>query len=549
MVASSLPVSGAVIPTTISGVVRDSRGTPQLGAMVQLMAADSTVVAQVYTNLRGSFAFEHILPGVYQVKATGDSFLPTLRENLSVRANSKTVVNLTLNTLFEAIQWLPVEPRSPEEPSDDWKWTLRSSSNRPLLRFLEDGPLVVVTGENAQSAPQLEARVLVTGSSREFAQSGPHNAFEIERSSASGGHMILRANLGPQLPGGSDYVAAYQQQLGPNREIRTAVAFEQTPQIQTENGPRSFQTVDFRSAQTVNLSPNLKAEVGDQIQSIEGAGKLVSSEPFAALEWHAAGASVTYSVATSPDMQNAEEIADTDRLQPSFSEVNGGLRVEHGVHQELRVEDDEASLRTLAAFYHDRIQNPIVEGGGAPSQENYAEGNVLYDPFSQVMRAAGPGYSTAGFRLGLAHRVRSSTWASASYASGRALTSPAPNSPLTVNQALYSLNARRSQTATAALNGTVNSTGTHWRASYRWQPADTVNSVDLFDNTSQDDFLSILIRQPIACGRLLPNGTEALIAVRNLLAEGYRPFLTPDGNTLYFAQAGRSIQAGLSFSF
>ena len=242
MVASLLPVSGAVIPTTISGVVRDSRGTPQLGAMVQLMAADSTVVAQVYTNLRGSFAFEHILPGVYQVKATGDSFLPTLRENLRVRANSKTVVNLTLNTLFEAIQWLPVEPRSPEEPSDDWKWTLRSSSNRPLLRFLEDGPLVVVTGENAQSAPQLEARVLVTGSSRDFAQSGPHNAFEIERSSANGGHLILRANLGPQLPDGSDYVAAYQQQLGPNREIRTAVAFEQTPQIQT--GQRSAEFSD-----------------------------------------------------------------------------------------------------------------------------------------------------------------------------------------------------------------------------------------------------------------------------------------------------------------
>ena len=37
--------------------------------------------------------------------------------------------------------------------------------------------------------------------------------------------------------------------------------------------------------------------------------------------------------------------------------------------------------------------------------------------------------------------------------------------------------------------------------------------------------------------------------VRNLLAEGYRPFLTRDGSTLYFAQDERSIQGGLSFSF
>jgi hypothetical protein len=42
---------------------------------------------------------------------------------------------------------------------------------------------------------------------------------------------------------------------------------------------------------------------------------------------------------------------------------------------------------------------------------------------------------------------------------------------------------------------------------------------------------------------------EALIDVRNLLAQGYRPFVTQDGSTLYFAQAERSIQGGLSFSF
>jgi hypothetical protein len=543
------PVLGAPFPTAISGVVRDSGGTPQLGATVQLMAADSTVVAQVYTNLRGAFLFEHILPGTYQVKVTGDSFLPALRENLRVRANSKTVVNLTLNTLFEAIQWLPAEPRSPDEPSDDWKWTLRSSSNRPLLRFFEDGPLVVVSGENNQSAPQLEARVSVTGSSRDFAQSGPHSAFAIERSSADGGHLVLRANLGPQFPDGSDYVAAYQQQLGPGREIRTAVSFTQTPQIQSGNGPQSFQTVVFRSAESVGLGPNLTVEAGDQIESVAGAGRLVSSAPFARLAWHQGGASVTYSVASSPQMQDAQQIADSDSLAPSFSEVGGALRVQHGLHQEVGVETDGTSHRALVAFYHDRIQNPIVGGGGALLPQDYAEANVLYDPLSQAIRAAGPGYSTAGVRLGIEHKVRGSTWASLSYANGGALASPSPDSALSVTEALYRLSPRRSQAVEAALSGTLPSTGTRWRASYRWQPASTVNSVDLFDNNSQDAFLSVLIRQPIRCGHLLPNGTETLISVRNLLAEGYRPFLTPDGNTLYFAQADRSIQAGLSFSF
>ena len=40
----------------------------------------------------------------------GTSFLPSLRENVRVRTN--TVVNLTLNTLYEVMQWLPAEPRA-----------------------------------------------------------------------------------------------------------------------------------------------------------------------------------------------------------------------------------------------------------------------------------------------------------------------------------------------------------------------------------------------------------------------------------------------------
>jgi hypothetical protein len=70
-----------------------------MGAVVELMAADATVVARVYTNMRGGYAFDHVLPGIYQVKATGDSFLPTLREGLQLRARSKIIVNLTQHAL------------------------------------------------------------------------------------------------------------------------------------------------------------------------------------------------------------------------------------------------------------------------------------------------------------------------------------------------------------------------------------------------------------------------------------------------------------------
>ena len=43
-----LPASAAPFPATVSGVVRDARGTPQMGAMVELLAANATVVGRVY---------------------------------------------------------------------------------------------------------------------------------------------------------------------------------------------------------------------------------------------------------------------------------------------------------------------------------------------------------------------------------------------------------------------------------------------------------------------------------------------------------------------
>jgi hypothetical protein len=547
-VASLLPASGAPFPATVSGVVRDARGTPQMGAVVELMAADATVVARVYTNMRGGYAFDHVLPGIYQVKATGDSFLPTLREGLQLRARSKIIVNLTLSTLFEAVQWLPAQPRSPDESTEDWKWTLRSSANRPLLRYLEDGPLVVLAGDD-KSAPQLAARVSVDGSSRDFGQGGPHHAFALERSSATGGHLILRANLSPQPQDSSQYLAGYELALGPERQIRNVATVQQMNVVEGAGGSQGLYDFRLRSAEAVNLGPNASMEVGNEVQSVHGPSDITSSMPFVNISWHSDGAVVSYRLATSPEMQDAGQLADNRTLAPMFSEEGGKVRIEHGLHQELRFEDNTASRRAMLAFYQDQVDSPVIGGGGSVEQQELASGDILYDPVSQVFRVTGPGYTSGGFRAVIAQKVNESTWATLSFAGGKALVFDTPNSAVTLDQAVQGLSERRTEAITASLQGRFQRTGTGWRASYRWQPANTVTPVAVYDNFGQGAYLNLLIRQPIHCGRLLPNGTEALVDVRNLLAEGYRPFLTRDGSTLYFAQDERSIQGGLSFSF
>ena len=44
-------------------------------------------------------------------------------------------------------------------------------------------------------------------------------------------------------------------------------------------------------------------------------------------------------------------------------------------------------------------------------------------------------------------------------------------------------------------------------------------------------------------------GLEVLVNLRNLLAEGYRPYLLSDGSLLVFAQDQRSFSGGLAFNF
>jgi len=111
-----------------------------------------SVIARAYTNAEGRFLISSLTPGRYILKAMGPSFLPSQRENVKVR--SGTVVNLTLYTLYEVIQWLPPNAFR-QRTQGRLGLDLRSAANRPLLRWLEDGPLVVAS-EGPGARPKLK---------------------------------------------------------------------------------------------------------------------------------------------------------------------------------------------------------------------------------------------------------------------------------------------------------------------------------------------------------------------------------------------------------
>jgi len=70
-----------------------------------------------------------------------------------------------------------------------------------------------------------------------------------------------------------------------------------------------------------------------------------------------------------------------------------------------------------------------------------------------------------------------------------------------------------------------------------------------FAEQAADPYLNFHFRQPIHIRRDGASGLEAVVNLRNLLAQGYRPYVLSDGSLLMFAQDQRGFSGGLAFSF
>src|SRR5215475_6926231 len=150
LVVASLSIAACagVNPGSISGYVKNTAGVPQMGATVLLISATGQSKT-AYTDVKGYFNVAGLLPGSYDLHVSAPSFLPTLREDVVLAAGASKVLTVTLNTLFEAVRMLPPLKKGDAE-DDSWKWTLRSTANRPVLRFDDDTALIVETQQEGQ---------------------------------------------------------------------------------------------------------------------------------------------------------------------------------------------------------------------------------------------------------------------------------------------------------------------------------------------------------------------------------------------------------------
>jgi hypothetical protein len=560
--ASTAAGPGAAV---VSGVVRDAQGVAQMGALVQVLGGDSAMVGTAFTDLHGRYLIAHLLPGKYEVRASAALFVPALRGNLELRSGARAVVNLTLNTLFEPTVWLPAERRKADEPSDDWKWTLRSVANRPILRLKEDGDIVMISSSVTESSskPPYKVRGSITGGDGGFGDGGVHHTLALDRSLADGGNMALRANVGSarSMVGGGpsiEVASGYQRQLGFAGAARTVVSYQSHPEMIGSGGVSGLEAAQVAGAQRMQFGDSIEVEAGSTVYVIRSAGFATAAHPFLKITAHpSASWTAGYRMATSRELQSFDGLDDVQQELPVAVMSQGRMQTERGLHQEFSVGRKVGQGTIQAAYYRDSLAQVMVSGGGALSAADFGQASqpawsgVIADSTTGSFRLLSSGYKTQGVNVMLTEPLTPNLWVAVDYGTGAALSEGKGEGKgaAALADGSISLTPRTAQAATVALRGKIVRSGTKVRAAYHWQPSRLVTAIDPYAAFSDQAYLSCYIRQTIRLGSFLPAGLEATVDVTNLLAQGYRPFISPDGKTLFLAQSPRAVQAGLAFTF
>jgi hypothetical protein len=546
----------------VSGVVRDAQGVAQLGALVQVVADDSAVLGTAFTDLHGRYLITRLLPGKYEVRASAALYVPALRGNLQLRTGAQAIVNLTLNTLYETATWIPAERRKADEPSDDWKWTMRSAANRPLLRLAEDGDVIMVSSSVTESSPKHSdrARAEMTEGDGGFANSGMHNVFALERTLDDGAGLTLHADIGkqpgPSTVGPSTEVATgYETRLGFAGAGRAVMSYQSHPELLSSSGTPGLDAMQVSTAQQMKIGDFANLEAGGTLYVVRSSGYASGSRPFLKISAHPVKEwTVGYRMATSQNLQSFAGLDSVQQELPVAMMYQGRLQTEQGHHQEFTASRKTGPGLVQISYYRDSLDRVAVSGGGALGAADIQQtsqpgvNGIVADSTTGNFRLLSAGYKNQGLNVMLTEPLTPNMWVAVEYATGAALAEKA-GAVMSLPTVGTSLSPQTAQTATIALRGKVLRSGTRVRASYRWQPARLVTAVDPYASFSDQAYFSCYVRQALRLGHLLPAGLDATVDVTNLLAQGYRPFLSADGSTLFLAQSPRTLQAGLAFTF
>jgi len=521
---------------------------------------------RVITDVHGSFAINHLLPGWYSLKVTSPTRLPSLRNGIRITAGETTAADkFVLTDIFA-----PVRLQLPKHPvsswGEDWKWVLRTSAGtRPILRYQQD--VALAAREPALTLPSQRLIGVVPGAAGRNPLSGDPGLGSVVaylRPFSGDSDLLVASSMAPYGVQASSVATAFRNHLikGDPQELTLVVHqlnFSEGVPFFAGNSPGlsgSAQGAMVSYQRIHRLSPSLTLTAGVEMDYLNAAAGAMTVQPRLKLEYRMnPDTQVAFHYGTGRD-DGSDTLMDRVGLlsafprvtlrnyQPQLEQLNHGeISVRHSVGRRSRLE--------LAA-YHDSLRNAAVWGSGGLGNGGWLAGNLLSNPVTLdgVILNVG-NYQASGLRVAYAQSLGKNIETLFAYASGGALVASGPLAPRPQGPLQDYLQERRSSTLAGKLSARVPVTRTQVTSSYGWSQRGRVTSVDPNGEASSQlqPFLGVEIRQPLPSISFIPAHFEAVADLRNLLAQGYVPLASAGEKAIFLCSAYRSFRGGFSVQF
>lgn len=550
---------------TITGTVRDNKGLPLAGAVIQMIREGANrIVKQTYTTADGSFSAK-IPAGRYSLKAIAAGFSEVLFSSVQVNPSAEIAYRFNLEPVGSGRTL--VEQRADR---DNVKWTLRAAQSRRSIFQANEGsdPTIAAVEEEQATKESSETNEAPrTDKNGRLLAQGVVETYFADGNKFAPGYEGLNFAVALPISERIDLIFAGQTAIGAANPQR----FEATAKWRANNRHRldlSAGAGRFLTFPTNCTQGNTKRALGQMsVRAIDewvvrdgvvvvlgldysrflGAGNAASISPRLGIQFDA-NARTRVKAAYAPggsetDQQSSASFEDADvqfkQLQPQPVAFVGGRavmgqsrRLEFGIE---RVLDNRSSMEATAF-----LDMTSGRGVGLFAQPLSAFSG---DNGAALINVANQEGSARGLRM-VYHRRFNQVWsASAGYSFGRGQKL----SPLGITNPAELFDNGFFQTMALQVAGDW-SRGTHVQTVFRFSPQATVFAIDPFAGrlAVYDPSLSIQVSQDLPTFGL-PVRAQAIIDARNLFDIQSRT--TNGGTLLQLAPNGRTLRGGISVRF
>jgi hypothetical protein len=551
-----------------------------MGATVILFNRQERPVQKIQTDERGEFHFAGLFPEFYSVRVSLATFFPAFKRGIMVQPGMRSVLAVSLNTLFSTIQLsYPVAIDAGSIMSDEWKWVLRgSASTRPVLRLLGDPPVTTVASERTEHAfSDTRGMLRVSAGDGPIASNVTNEAdmgtaFALATSLYGNNLLQVSGNLGygsqtgvpaaafrtsysRAFAGGNPEVSLTMRQLFLPARLGPALAGNDAalPMLRTMSAG-----LDDRK----QIADNVTLQYGFTLDSVTFLDRLNYFSPYSRLTWSTpSGGTLEFAYTSGnarPDLGalTGEEVADLQHdlstlgQFPRVSLQGSKPKIQRGEEYEAAYSRKAGSRTYRVSAYYEMVRNASLSL--LAPEGLFTSGDILPDLFTGNSTFNLGDHHNSGFDVSVTQELGDHITAAVIYGSDGTMT--VENRELISNnpdELRAMIRAGRKHAATAQLTATAPHTGTHLIASYQWAPDQRwVMSGNLYSTQSNRPMpgLNVYIRQPLPHLGGLPWRMEATAELRNMLAQGYVP-IDAGGQRLLLFDTPRSLRGGFNFIF